>query len=267
MADFDPRFRDFEAPASRVSNFLAKFTTQVYILGVDLSHWNASVDFQALKKAGYEFVYLKATEGVDYEDPTFQTRWQQALDAGMIVGPYGFLRSNQGGKNQAEFHLRVIEPLRNATDDHILPPAEDFETADGVSVAVRKDCLIRYHNRIKEEIARDPVCYSSPYLWKLLAENMTFDCVGWTAHWTSYAVPSWPSGWPTTKRLFWQFGIYPRYSWVPYVPGVVGDVDVNRFYGTLDDLKSFVGIRELTDHEKNGIMWADYLERHPEFRP
>jgi hypothetical protein len=54
----------------------------------------------------------------------------------------------------------------------------------------------------------------------------------------------------------------------------VGECDVNRFYGSLSDLRAFVGITTgtepptpppdgLSDHEKVEALWAYHPEIHP----
>lgn len=264
LHDFNPQGRNFEAPVSRVRAFLGELRQAIaptpYVLGVDLSHWNTSVDFVALKAAGFEFAILKATEQVSYVDPTFAPRWRQALDAGMIVGTYHFFRSNYSGINQADHHLNTIAPLLDATKGKIIPPDNDVETEDGVTVAVRKPRILDWHNLTKAALNLKPLAYSSQYMWQVLTGNMALDCTGWAAHWTSAATYLWPYGWPVAGRKFVQFGVYPKHSWVPVVPGCTGEVDVNKFLGTLDELKAFVGITELTDHEKLEKLWS----YHPE---
>ncbi len=260
--DYNPSRRNFEAPAPILPRFFAWLTSPVFTLGLDLSHWNAYVDFAQVKGAGYEFVILKATEATGYIDPTFNPRWQAALDAGLIVGPFHFLRCNYGGINQAEHHLETIQPLLDATGGCIIPPACDVETTDGAPTVTRQAAINKFMGHVKTTLGMTGLCYSSPYLWKTIAENMTLDCVGWTAHWTSAVAPSWPVGWAINKRLFWQFGVFPKHAWVAPVPGVTGEVDVNRFYGSLADLRAFAGIKELTTQEKVDILWTAHPELH-----
>ncbi len=246
LPDFDPRARNHEAPVPRLRGLLARvrqaLAPQPYVLGCDLSHWNETVDFKALKAANFEFVILKATEGTSYTDPTFEQRWKAALDADIIVGPYGFLRSNQSGVNQADHHLEVIRLLVEAADGHVIPPANDVETADGVTVPVRRQVILNWDQVIRAGLGiANTLCYSSQYLWQFLTNNMVLDCIGWGAHWTSALTYLWPYGWPVDKRKFIQFGVYPKHPWVPIVPGVTGEADVNKFLGTLDDLRALVG--------------------------
>ena len=84
------------------------------ILGIDISHWQGKVDFEKVKKAGYEFVILKAG-GSDrgfYEDPTFKRNYTEAKKAGIKVGAYYFVGKNFYGKDagvaDAERFIKII---------------------------------------------------------------------------------------------------------------------------------------------------------------
>lgn len=264
LFDFNPTKRDFRAPVPRLPRLWAwvknVITEQPYVDGLDLSHWNTSVDFVKLFAGGYRFVILKATEGTGYIDPTFETRWKQARDAGLIVGAYHFFRSNYSGLEQASHHLSVTFPMRTAFNGHVIPSCNDVETTDGVTVGTRVVRINDWHRAVRPENNGDSLCYSSPYLWQTLTNNMVLDVTGFTAHWTSALVPSWPAGWPVAKRKFWQWGVYPKNSWVPAVPGVTGECDVIRYFGTLVDLEVMVGLVELSDAEKLKKLW----DFHPE---
>lgn len=73
------------------------------ILGVDLSHFQAAVNFAQLKASGREFVVLKATEGVGYADPSFRAYRSAARAAGLVVGIYHFARDNSPAAEVAYF--------------------------------------------------------------------------------------------------------------------------------------------------------------------
>lgn len=266
-ADFNPSTRDFTAYESlpqRFFGFLSQLiTSQSYVLGVDISHWNTSVDFVKLKASGYQFVIIKATEGLTYIDPSFSDYWYRAVSAGMIVGTYHFFRSNYDGAAQANFHMKTIDPLRQQTKGRIIPPCNDVETDDGVDIGIRKSRIAAWNSTVRTAYGVRPLCYSSPYYWNLLTLDFPLDCTGFTAHWTSAAQPLWPVGWPVDGRKFWQYGVYPRYSWaLPAPAGVVGECDLIRFYGTLDDLQDYVGLEAPTLEQKVNMLWDAHPELH-----
>ncbi|MDP4145273.1 MAG: GH25 family lysozyme [Bacillota bacterium] len=62
--------------------------------GIDIFSGQGKVDFAKVKADGIEVVYIKATEGVTYTDPTVKSYYMNAKAAGLKVGFYHFLRAN-----------------------------------------------------------------------------------------------------------------------------------------------------------------------------
>lgn len=84
------------------------------IKGIDISHWQGIADFTKIKKAGIDFVILKAG-GSDrgfYEDPTFKRNYAEAKKAGINVGAYYFVGSNfygpEAGIADAKRFIKII---------------------------------------------------------------------------------------------------------------------------------------------------------------
>jgi GH25 family lysozyme M1 (1,4-beta-N-acetylmuramidase) len=239
----------FEQPSPKQS-WWSKLTSKIapqalpttYVKVFDAYRGQGDIDFAKAKAAGYEMVILKASEGL-YEDTMFQTNWQKALDVGMLVGAYHFYRSNMTGTDQAQFHITVTTKLRDAIN-YRLASALDLETADGKENAVRKTQIPVYWNIIKDYAL--PGIYSSRNYWQTLMDNMTLpsNIWAWVAAWTSATAPLLPIGWTEAQTKFWQYGVYDQHSWALPVPGVVPPthVDVDRWFGTLDQLKSFLTV-------------------------
>lgn len=91
----------------------------------DISHWNSSADFAQAKRAGYVGVYLKATDGPSYTDPTFVARAKAAKAAGLHVGAYLFFHPDQDVAAQVSHFVQVTKGLCD------LDAALDHETATG----------------------------------------------------------------------------------------------------------------------------------------
>ena len=64
----------------------------VFKRGIDISHWNGWVDFDAMKKQGIEFVILNAGYGkyASQKDPMFESNYKRAKAAGLDVGAYWY---------------------------------------------------------------------------------------------------------------------------------------------------------------------------------
>src|SRR5712672_912924 len=75
---------------------------------IDLSHWQAPVDFARAKSAGIAAVILKATQGSDWIDVAFAQRSAAAAASGLLVGAYHFL-DNSPPELQVENFLSVAE--------------------------------------------------------------------------------------------------------------------------------------------------------------
>jgi GH25 family lysozyme M1 (1,4-beta-N-acetylmuramidase) len=253
MQDFNPNTRvrgEFFYPV-RTENFLTKATSYltsilaepVRIRGIDLSHWNGKVDFEAVKLSGIDFVILKATESDWFLDDTFDYNWRASLANELVAMPYHFFRSNVKGNPQVEWFFRAenggtfVEEVEGKTCLWW-----DVETSDNTSVTARQNrlygaCTLTVGKGLQTGY------YSSPYKWNSLIGNVPWadDFWGWVAHWADVAYPSLPTGWTREKTRVWQNGIYPNYSWVEPVEGVQGSVDHNYFFGTLQELRDWLG--------------------------
>ena len=102
------------------------------VLGFDISHYQSSVDFEAAyNDGGLRFVYIKATEGLDYLDPVFSDHYTGATDAGFIRGGYHFAHGDESATDQADF---FVENGGGWTNDGItLPGRFSYHTRSGGS--------------------------------------------------------------------------------------------------------------------------------------
>lgn len=97
------------------------------IHGVDVSYvQRGACDFRKVKASGFDFVWVKATEGNAGKDPAFQDLSKAALDAGLLVGAYAFARPSTDDQDAA----RELENLYAACKDLGLQlrPALDLES-------------------------------------------------------------------------------------------------------------------------------------------
>ena len=53
--------------------------------GIDVSQWQGMIDFAAVKDAGIDLVYLKASEGARMKDPFFYRNYANAKAAGCLL--------------------------------------------------------------------------------------------------------------------------------------------------------------------------------------
>src|SRR5439155_21218837 len=87
-------------------------TNPAWLEGVDISHWNGTIDWSQVAASGERFVVMKATEGTGYVDPTYSSNRQGALAAGLVVTAYHFARpdlhpAQAGAMAEADHYVDV----------------------------------------------------------------------------------------------------------------------------------------------------------------
>jgi lysozyme len=96
--------------------------------GVDVSNHQGEIDWARVAGDGMEFAYIKATEGGDFVDGSFERNWHGAGAAGLDRGAYHFFTLCRPGDEQAANFLEVVP-----ADTDALPPAVDLELAGNCS--------------------------------------------------------------------------------------------------------------------------------------
>ena len=76
--------------------------------GIDISNWQGSVNFAAVRNSGVQIVYIKATEGNFYIDPYLQEYYDGATNNGLLVGFYHFFSPSISASSQASFFANAI---------------------------------------------------------------------------------------------------------------------------------------------------------------
>jgi GH25 family lysozyme M1 (1,4-beta-N-acetylmuramidase) len=103
------------------------------VRGIDVSRFQTVTSLASVRKAGYRFVIVKASERNDLASPVFPEYYGEARATGLLVGSYHFGRPGQSpAKAQATYYVSRLraggfEPGRD------LPPVLDIEDAGGLS--------------------------------------------------------------------------------------------------------------------------------------
>jgi lysozyme len=135
---------------------------RVRLRGIDASHHQGTIDWQAVAGDGIAFAYLKATEGTSYTDPTFAQHREQAQRQGLQVGGYHYFQLCSSGADQAAHFASVLGEL----DGDDLPPAIDLELAGSCTTPPPRAVLLAEVRAFLEEVAaatgKEPVVYLYP---------------------------------------------------------------------------------------------------------
>ncbi|MBV9199141.1 MAG: glycoside hydrolase family 25 protein [Alphaproteobacteria bacterium] len=214
-----------QAVPPRSSPYNPPVTSDVVI---DLSHWQAPVDFARAKSAGIAAVILKATQGSDWIDVAFAQRFAAATAAGLLVGAYHFL-DDSPPESQVENFLSVAGGCSVLALD-----AEPNAIGGTVTVAQAAEAA----GRLNMATGSMPLIYINRYgpdqRGTGLPNSVLSRCPLWLPAYN--ARPVCPLGW--SKWTLWQHTdgtIGP--DAVP-VPGL-GRCDRSRFAGTTADLNAW----------------------------
>ena len=98
-------------------------------IGIDISHWQGDVDFEALKAAGVEFIFIRVgtSTGIDGEnilDKKFEQNITRANEVGIPVGIYFYSYANSLERAVMDANW-VLEQIKDKKVD--LPIAFDWE--------------------------------------------------------------------------------------------------------------------------------------------
>ena len=196
------------------------------VRGIDVSHINGHVQWRKL--ADTQFAFIKATQGLSFNDPEFYRNAVAAEKAGIATGAYHFVNLGANGAAQAQYTIGATKgaiaagcklELGIALDLETDPAAVDLPAQVGKS-GIRK-IVEDFSAVIYNSTGKYPTLYGSPaWLEQWLGTGFGGHPL-WVAHYNTKA-PRLPAGWD--KYAIWQYGDTATFD------GITGDVDVNLMH-------------------------------------
>jgi lysozyme len=218
------------------------------IEGVDVYAGTGTIDWTKVQGADRHFAFIKATQGDYNKQATFAANWANAKAAAVLRSPYHFFDGTIDGVAQANSFLADLTAAGGLQPGD-LPAMLDIECpTSSVQGNAQANCehtgdsgwvptpmlasrIFDWLDTVTAATGRKPIIYSYPS-W--------FAAVGFTdARLTDYplfiasynACATIPAPW--TDAVFWQ------YSATGTVAGITGQVDMDRYFGTMDELNGF----------------------------
>lgn len=199
---------------------IKKYKTDNTMIGLDISKWQQDIDFNKIKEAGCEFVFIRVGTQTGYNedskiDSYFKKNIEEAIKVGIKVGIYyySYATNKDEAKKQA---LWVIDQIKDYKID--LPVVFDWESwSDFNSLHIN---LHNFNNMANEflktieDVGYQAALYSSKYyLEKIWETNYPI----WLAHYTDKTDYS-------GKYFLWQMCSDGR------IDGIKGNVDIDILY-------------------------------------
>ena len=185
------------------------------VRGVDVSHHQGDIDWEAVAGDNVAFAYMKATEGGDWKDRKFIENWKAAREAGIATGAYHFFTLCRPGKDQAENFLASLPK-----DGTMLPPAVDLEYVGNCKERPTPEALKpevdAFFGMVEEALGQEAIIYAPEDFLADYGEALP-DRPLWRR---SIFRPPHKDDW-----LLWQ------YTFTGFVDGIEEGVDLNVFHG------------------------------------
>jgi len=204
--------------------------------GVDVSRWQADIDWDKLRRHGANFVYIKATDGGDHLDPMFMKNWQDADQAGLKRGAYHFFYWCRVASEQADWFIRNVPKVKGA-----LPPVIDVEwnhlssSKRRPSRATVLEKMQVFMDRLERHYGQRPVIYTTPDFYADNLQGVFLDYPFWLRSTAQHPGKVYPG----RHWLFWQ------YSGSGLSQGVTGQIDLNVFNGDENQWWAWLGGRRM----------------------
>ena len=214
----------------------AEGETDEVTLGIDVSKYQGSIDWEQVAQSGVEFAmvrvgYRTKVTGIIYEDPGARYNLQEATKNGILVGAYFFSSAVTREEAQEEAAWVADFISRYQITYPVAYNCEDFQSPDsrqyGLGVEERTDIACAFLDTITAA-GYTPMFYASRNEMEGSAQwNM--DTLGsryrvWVSQYPEQPYPETPASTYSGTHAMWQ------YTSQGTVAGIRGSVDVNLAY-------------------------------------
>ena len=202
------------------SEVVSKYKAANTRFGIDVSQWQGNVDYNAVKKAGCSFVFIRVgTKYGSYTlDPYFKTNLNNAIAAGLDVGVYLYTTDHtpEAARDSAKWIVSQLGGKKLT-----LPVAFDWEELlnfqkFGASINDINNSYIAFKNELAKS-GYSSMIYGNlstlNYLWSPSVKNST---------------PVWLACYRDTPEYSGNFGIWQVCC--GRIPGIGGNTDFNVLY-------------------------------------
>lgn len=198
--------------------------------GIDIASWQAGIDIASVDA---DFVIVKATGGTSYVNPYWREWANATLASGKMLGLYHFAceyDGEPGGKAEAEFFLSQVSDFIGKAVFCL-----DWEAhATGMPVSYAKAWL----DTVADRTGSTPMFYG----YASNVNSTDYSAISGYPLWMASYLDRYSggSGYVDNPANNWDTGAWRgmtiyQYSSTRTIRGYSGNLDVNVFYGSMDD--------------------------------
>ncbi len=189
--------------------------------GIDVSMYQKDIEFSKIPDV-IKYIYIKATEGVNYVDPSFIALYNKVKTTNKLYGFYHFMSEKTDPSQQAIDFYNAIKDK-----SYILIPVLDIESNTlGRSKTQVTDRALQFLRKFKELSNIDCIVYTytsfaNSYLDKRLS---SYKC--WIADYNSSQT--------VKANNVWSNFVGHQYSGSGNITGYNGQIDLNNFSNAIE---------------------------------
>jgi len=210
------------------------------VTGIDVSHFNETIDWPLVARAGYDFSYMKATESVTLKDARFSRNWASTKEAGLKRGAYHVFDYCEDIDKQFQ-NIKETVPR----DAESLPVALDLVWFHGPQNQTQKQCadignararILKLNALIEKYYGKTPIIFANQ---SGLSDLINDDFIHYPI-WLQFHGDQKTSPLDNLKMngnnpwTIWQ------HSSKGSVPGIKGNVDLDVFFGNKESFELYV---------------------------
>ena len=197
-------------------------------VGIDISSWNNTIDWDALKRQGIEYVFIRAGYGWEHTDARFVENIEGAIAHDMPVGIYFYSYAETAEKAQVEanYCAKLLAPYR---DEITLPVAYDLEEYKSLSGAQLEEFSEIFCSTLQQAGFHTMVYANNTFFSKMTLSGLR-----------DLGVDFWYAWYPTVPSLSTLYSVGRdrvhtsiwQYTSSGVVPGALasGKTDLNLYY-------------------------------------
>lgn len=196
--------------------------------GIDVSQWQGAIDWNKVAAAGIDFAIIRSLRGSLKVDPYFETNFKGARKNGIAIGiyKYSYAATVDFAKAEAEAVIKLLAGRK-------IEAKIWFDIEDDCQKNLDKKLL---YNIIKifldtiKAAGYDAGIYCNTYWYTtvLTDDIRKLTKNWWLAQWTNWNGIT--QGKPDKGEIGWQ------YSNEGCIDGITGNVDLDYYYGSWDDI-------------------------------
>ena len=206
------------------SDFMATYAADNVHFGIDVSRWQGTIDFNAVKAAGAEFVIIRigGWDGSElYRDSCYDYNIKAAKEAGLKVGVY--FHSNDNTVSGMTTHSQQLLSMLDGVELDF-PVAFDWESWSrfqkyNMSFQTLNQLFYTFHDTLAVG-GYSTMLYSSKYYLENFWDNV-------------YNYPVWLANYVTHTSYVGSYSIW-QVNNIGRIDGVGGDVDLDIYYGSFN---------------------------------